>query len=1461
MPIFTAIAGAFAAVSSFIGGLGAIGSFVLKTAVGIGLNLLAKAIAGKPEGPKFEIKGKIQGGGDVPRSFALGWAATAGSLVYQNEGGQAGKTPNAYTTRVIALFDLPVGELVQVMINGQYVTLGDMPDPDMGYPVLEYRKGGKDFQWVKFYDGTQTVADPFLVSKVSSVDRPYEDTRVGTGVAYAICTSLLDQELYTGFPEYKFSVNGTKWYDPSKDNTVGGAGSHRRNDPATWGGDGDHFPAVQIYNLLLGISFGGQWFYGLQNTAPARVPVANFIAQIAKCRASIAGPDGDQPTYRTGGEIPVSSPVADTITALLTGCQGRLAEFGGTYDLHVGAPAEPSFSISDDDILSSEEQSFTPFYGLSDTINGIAAKCPDPAQLWNVKVLPPLYNADYEAEDGNRRLLADVSLDLVPYVAQGQMLQKSALAEARRARRHTYVLPPKFWAKAVPNSTFTWTSARNGYVTKRFRIDGAADKANLDNLVDITEIDPTDFGWDFDTDFHPMPDGPVGPIRPPVQVAVGWTAAPYIIYDASAKARRPTIIVTYPGDLDDVQNIRITVRSKATAAIVSTTTVDYGAVGATGSTKFTVLAAGPYLPDTEYEVEGKLIPFSGRETVATDWLYVKTDNVRLSGDDLAPGSISITEIADNIVPVELLPAVPSNSDPANFKGRLVYDTTNGVTWRFNGTEWERLVLADVLAGDITSAKLADAAVTASKLMNEAVTALKLANDAVTANKIATGAVLEAKLADNAVTVNKILNGAVASAKLATGAVLEEKLADNAVTVSKIGDLAVSAAKLANEAVTNAKLAPLAVDASKIANNAITNTKIDDNAISTPKLQANAVVADKIAANAVLASKLYIADFNNICPDNDMQDTGSWNLSTTPNKHFMAASSDAGNGAIWTSQNVIRCIGSANAYDFTYSTIFPVTAGETLYVQVQLRRTGAGGGSVFSQIQFFDDDQNSNETNVGIGATTSYEVNTFSKNVEVPAAKKFARVRAYKSTLEAAESYIFGGVVVRRAASGELIVEGAITADKVAANAIAAEAIQANAVTTAKVAAGAITANEIATNAVTAAKILSNAVSADKIAANSITATNLVITDFNNMCPDGDLRDPASWLGSPLQLLSKDDAQPADWDGVYIFQKTSPAGDYGFVQSKLFPVNAGETLWLRAQIKRISSGSGPCYVRIVCFDDESLSGQVTANIVSTSNFAPATGNIQYVVPAGKRVARIQAYKQNTTPEGFRFGGVVVRRAASGELIVDGAITAAKVAANAITANEIASNTITSGLIAAGAIGATQIASGAISTDKLAAGAVTAAKIAANSINADKIVAGSIDSPSLALKATIDFDSGSFSYFPTANSGVWVTVASFTLNNIAGNPADLFFEYVISANSTSSTSRAANIRFTRNGTVLSRYTDSVTASGGNSASKSEVATIVDTGAPTGNVTYAAQMMCNGLSANTGGTGSIAARIYKR
>ena len=605
-------------LSVFVGA----GMFLLKTAVGVGLNLLAQAIAGKPQDPKFSVNGNLQAGGDIPRSIVLGYTATAGSLVYANTWGRAGETNNAFLTQVIALSDYPVRELREVWVNGELCTLGDTPHADYGYPVEEYQ----NHLWVKFYDGTQTAADPFLVSTVSSSERPYAATRVGRGVAYAVVTSLVTKNLFSGIPSFKFALHGAKLYDPSQDSTVGGSGAHRAGDPSTWGGDGDFLPAVQIYNLLRGLTYGGEWLYGVQGMSSARLPAAHWIAQINKCRALISAADGSEPTYRAGGEIGVDAPLGDAIEALLTSCQGRMTEAGGIYKLYGGAPGAAVASFTDGDILSTDEQSFTPFFGLADTINGISARYPSPDEGWNSKVAPPLHRPELEALAGNRRLMAVVSLDFVPYAEQVQRLMKSALEEAQRARRHTFVLPPQYWV-LEPGDIVSWTSERNGYITKLFRVDGVVDRANLDVVVDLTEVDPSDYDWNSSTEFQPPVDGSVGPVRPTPQPIVDWYAEPWQLEDANGSARRPAIRLAWNGQQPDVDAVSFEVALAETLEIV--------VVGRTDEvTAASVVVSQSLLPNEDYLARGRYVSDSGREMVWSSWLPVTTPDIKLGPEDI-----------------------------------------------------------------------------------------------------------------------------------------------------------------------------------------------------------------------------------------------------------------------------------------------------------------------------------------------------------------------------------------------------------------------------------------------------------------------------------------------------------------------------------------------------------------------------------------------------------------------------------------------------------------------------------------------------------------------------------------------------------------------------------------------------------------------------------------------------------
>ena len=645
MPLFTAIGAAAFGAGTFLAGATAFG---LQVAAGVGLNLLAQSIAGSPQqpavpatGPGFGIQGSLGAGADQPRSFVMGYRATAGSLVYANTYGNVAITPNGYLTQVIALSDMPqraaAAGLVGLWVNGERCTIDWETTNPEGHPVEEYfgsgigeDSGTKNHLWVRYHDGTQTVADSFLTGTVSSAARPWASTRVGTGVAYAVMTARVNDKLWSGFPKFKFERTGIPLYDPSKDTSVGGDGDHRWGNPATWGGDGDDLPAVQIYNILRGVYFDGEWLYGLQGVNAARLPAAHWIAQIEKCRDEVDAPgSGSEPRYRSSIEVLVSNDIAATIEALLTACQGRLTESGGVYKLYCGAPGAAVMSFTDDDIISTEEQSFTPFFGLADTITGIAGKYPSPDEGWNAKPAPPIYRSDYEVRAGNRRLLADVSLDAVPYARQVQQLMQEALQEGQRARRHTHTLPPKFWP-LEPGDVVAWTSARNGYAAKLFRVDGVVDQPNLDVLVDLTEVDPGDYDWDTTENYVAPVIGPTAVVRPPAQAIVDFDAEGYVIRDDSALPRRPGILLSWevPEDgLDDVTGVMFEVRLTASPdEIVSRGRSDNPTAGS-------VVISQSLVPDTGYQVRGRFTSQSERPFDWSTWIPVTTPDVRFSLED------------------------------------------------------------------------------------------------------------------------------------------------------------------------------------------------------------------------------------------------------------------------------------------------------------------------------------------------------------------------------------------------------------------------------------------------------------------------------------------------------------------------------------------------------------------------------------------------------------------------------------------------------------------------------------------------------------------------------------------------------------------------------------------------------------------------------------------------------------
>lgn len=444
------------------------------------------------------------------------------------------------------------------------------------------------------------------------------------------------------------------------------------------------------------------------------------------------------------------------------------------------------------------------------------------------------------------------------------------------------------------------------------------------------------------------------------------------------------------------------------------------------------------------------------------------------------------------------------------------------------------------------------------------------------------------------------------------------------------------------------------------------TLIADGAITTAKLTANAVTADKIAANTITASRLLIADLSNAAPDADMSDSNSWSAPTaweTPPS------------ASWRGSRVARLDGAASAYTVLSGKVFPVDAGAVLYFSYQ-GQVLAGAGAFGGQIQLSAATDMSTPSYITIPGqlSTSATLVTLTGTLTVPAGMKYARVQLYKNN-DAATSVRVGGVIVRRAANAELIVDGAVSA--------------------AKIAAGAITTDKLL-----------------------VTGRGKALND------DPTFQDASAWTlggGAGSYALVTESTSPV---GTKVLRATN---DVQF-RARSFPITAGTrykvTMWAQQ-----TSGTGVMYLRLYCYNAASTLINYVATTVS-----PGSGTLEGIdVPATwtKYIGYVDAGAATVTGQlivhvNWGGGGGVtdiadcrVEEYIGADLIVDGAITAGKLAANSIAVGTAA---IQNGAIVNAMIGNATITDAKIadlSATKITAGTLDAARIAAGSITADKI----------------------------------------------------------------------------------------------------------------------------------------------
>jgi hypothetical protein len=656
--------------------LGILLNLVVGVVLSIASTLISQALAPKPQDRQQQVRGfrgTIQTGGKVPQSFIVGTYGTPGKLEYRNTWGQSGETPNAYLTDVVSFGDLPISGFTGLYVNSEEVTVTASGHVTQGYPVAEKASGGADHLWWEFLDGTQTTANSFLTGKFGAdPDRPWESDMIGRGVPYLTLTALINEAVWAGFPSYMAEVQGIPLYDPRKDTTAGGSGSHRVDDASTFEFSDNNI--VIVYNILLGIGYGDQHVWG-GHARQSQLPYAVWAAAMDACDEDVdldAG--GTEKRFRAGREIFLNERPADVILELLTGANARIAHAAGVYYVLVGVPDEADFTFTDADVIVTSPTTLDKLPSIDDVINGATATYLEPSQAWEAKETAPYYPAGLLAEDGGFDRPVGLDLGTTFSGTQAQRILKAAVEESRRFARHVVPLRPAF-GQFRPLEAGGWTSDANGYTSKLFLLTARTEDPWGRVVFGTQEIDPADHDWDESTDEQPLSFAPMTPIYPPAQPMAGFAVSPYVFPDADGTGRRPGILLEYTGAMPDIRVVLYQVRE------------DFGdentvAEGEITYDRLNASAAQPIggqwtLPDTDYELRAKFLPpdGSGRETEWSSWLSVTTPDVGFDVADLsetlrAMQQMFALRIRDLDEAIHLATSLAADQDAANYSDRL-----------------------------------------------------------------------------------------------------------------------------------------------------------------------------------------------------------------------------------------------------------------------------------------------------------------------------------------------------------------------------------------------------------------------------------------------------------------------------------------------------------------------------------------------------------------------------------------------------------------------------------------------------------------------------------------------------------------------------------------------------------------------------------------------------------------------
>ena len=244
--------------------------------------------------------------------------------------------------------------------------------------------------------GNQTEPNTILSQEMVTVDENF----VGFGITYVYHRYEINPDIFpNGVQDVKFKVKGIAVYDPRKDSTVGGSGTHRANDETTWEWS-DNAALVNLHWKR----FGGDY----------EIPVEMFDIQNLAYEASLCdeevtftdaqGTEHTEKRWTCNGIIDLNQGQRLVEEELLKSCGGRWVEAGGKFWLLTAAYRGPAtVTLTDDDLK--DDISREPYTAMEDRCNAVTATFINPKAFYQQTTCTEISSTYYETVRDKRYLL------------------------------------------------------------------------------------------------------------------------------------------------------------------------------------------------------------------------------------------------------------------------------------------------------------------------------------------------------------------------------------------------------------------------------------------------------------------------------------------------------------------------------------------------------------------------------------------------------------------------------------------------------------------------------------------------------------------------------------------------------------------------------------------------------------------------------------------------------------------------------------------------------------------------------------------------------------------------------------------------------------------------------------------------------------------------------------------------